>query len=71
MTPQESPSIRLDRFLKFNAIVGTGGQAKLLIQDGLVRVNGEIEMRRRRKLQAGDVVEVDDQRFVVEPTIEP
>ncbi len=70
MTPAESSNIRLDQFLKFNAIVGTGGQAKLLIQDGVVRVNGKTETRRRRKLQVGDVVEVDDQRFVVEPVIE-
>lgn len=71
MTPEESVSIRLDQFLKLNAMVGTGGQAKLLIQGGSVRVNGEIETRRRRKLHVGDVVEVDDQQLVVESEIEP
>jgi len=66
MSAEEPLSIRLDQFLKFSAVVGTGGQAKLLIQDGLVKVNGEIETRRRRKLLVGDVVEVDNQRLVVE-----
>lgn len=70
MTREKPSGIRLDQFLKFSGLVGTGGQAKLLIQDGLVLVNGKTETRRRRKLQIGDVVEVDDQRFVVEPTIE-
>ena len=58
--------IQLDQFLKLQGIVGTGGQAKMLIQGGEVRVNGEMETRRRRKLQLGDVVEVGDERIVVE-----
>ena len=49
--------IRLDHFLKFCGIAQTGGHAKILIQDGEVIVNGNVETRRRRKLQAGDVVE--------------
>ena len=48
----------LDQFLKLTGIVGSGGQAKLMIQGREVRVNGEIETRRRRKLAVGDVVEV-------------
>ncbi|MFA5507432.1 MAG: RNA-binding S4 domain-containing protein [Vulcanimicrobiota bacterium] len=48
--------IRLDQFLKLAGLVGTGGEAKALIQDGAVTVNGEVETRRGRKLQAGDVV---------------
>ena len=47
--PEQHDALRLDQFLKFQGIVGTGGQAKLLIQDGQVRVNGQIETRRRRK----------------------
>ena len=53
----------LDQFLKLTGIAGTGGQAKLVIQGGEVRVNGEIETRRRRKLAAGDVVEVDGHTY--------
>jgi len=62
----DSATLRLDQFLKLRGIAGTGGQAKLMIQDGLVKVNGSIETRRRRKLAAGDVVEFYGQRWVVE-----
>ena len=58
-------TIRLDQFLKLAGAVGTGGQAKLLIQDGLVRVNGEVETRRRRQLRPGDVVQIDDEEWHV------
>jgi len=58
-------SQRLDHFVKIVAEAGTGGQAKLLIQGGEVKVNGEIETRRRRKLTAGDVVEFAGQRHMV------
>jgi ribosome-associated protein len=51
----------LGQALKASGIAGTGGEAKVLIQYGEVRVNGEVETRRGRKLQAGDVVEVGDE----------
>ncbi|MCL4204931.1 MAG: RNA-binding S4 domain-containing protein [Pirellulaceae bacterium] len=64
--PQVEPSeIRLDQFLKLRGLAGTGGQAKVLIQMGEVRVNGEIETRRRRKLHPGDIVELEQVRVVV------
>ena len=59
----ERETLRLDQFLKLSGVAGTGGQAKLLIQSGEVQVNGELETRRRRKLAAGDVVEVDGTRY--------
>ena len=46
-------------------VVGSGGEAKVLIQAGEVSVNGEIETRRGRKLAPGDVVEVEDERLEV------
>lgn len=58
-------TIKLDQFLKFKGIASTGGQAKLLIQSGEVDVNNTMEIRRGRKLQAGDTVTVMDQTFVV------
>ena len=58
-------SLRLDHFLRLNCITESGGQAKLLIQAGDVRVNGEVETRRRRKLVNGDVVEIGDVKWVV------
>ena len=52
--------MRLDQFLKLSGAVGSGGQAKLVIQDGQVSVNGEAETRRRRKLIDGDVIRWGD-----------
>jgi ribosome-associated protein len=48
--------IKLDSFLKWQGLVDTGGQAKLVIQDGEVRVNGKVEIRRGKKLVNGDKV---------------
>ena len=48
--------IQLQSFLKFKGISETGGQAKEFIQDGIIRVNGEICTARGKKLRAGDVV---------------
>lgn len=62
-TPTEP--LRLDHFLKTMGMSETGGQAKLKIQNGEVKVNGEVETRRRRKLVPTDVVEVSGQKFVV------
>ncbi len=58
-------TIELDSFLKLKGLVGTGGQAKLLIQAGQVRVNGQVETRRKRKLREGDVVTLDDRSLTV------
>jgi ribosome-associated protein len=58
--------IQLDQFLKLQGIVGTGGQAKLVIQGGKVLVNGEVETRRKKKLSHGDKVTFKGQTFVVE-----
>ncbi len=52
--------VTLGQALKAANIVGSGGEAKVLIQTGEVRVNGEVETRRGRKLRQGDVVEVGD-----------
>ena len=56
----------LGQALKVSNVVGSGGEAKVLIQGGEVRVNGELETRRGRKLEKGDVVEVgEDERLEV------
>ncbi len=54
----DSDYIKLDSLLKLANLVMSGGEAKLLIMDGQVKVNGELETRRGRKLYAGDRVEV-------------
>ena len=51
--------VELYKILKFEGMVGTGGEAKMVIADGLVRVNGKIETRRRKKIVAGDTIEFD------------
>ena len=55
----------LGQALKAASLVGSGGEAKVLIQAGEILVNGEVETRRGRKLEAGDVVEVGDERLEV------
>ncbi|HHY57208.1 MAG TPA: RNA-binding S4 domain-containing protein [Chloroflexi bacterium] len=58
-------TIKLEQFLKLAQVVATGGQAKVLIQSGAVRVNGLIETRRGRKLRPGDHVEVNGEALIV------
>ena len=58
-------TIRLDQFLKLTGLVGTGGQAKLVIQCGKISVNGEIETRRGRQLKIGDLVVWGNDEFEV------
>jgi len=58
--------IKLDAFIKWQGLAETGGQAKLDIQDGLVRVNGKIETRRGRKLVQGDKVTYRGKTVLVE-----
>ena len=57
--------IKLDSFLKFCAAVSTGGEAKLRINDGEVRVNGEVCTVRGRKLRNGDIVGIDGRKYAV------
>ena len=58
--------IKLDALLKYAAAVGTGGEAKTVIAEGLVTVNGEVCTMRGKKIRPGDVVGFD--RFTVEVT---
>ncbi|MBD2195217.1 MULTISPECIES: RNA-binding S4 domain-containing protein [Calothrix] len=57
--------IKLDQFLKLVGIAPTGGQAKWLILDGAVKVNGVLETRRGRKLVSGDRVTVEGKTYDV------
>ena len=57
--------IKLEAFLKFAGAVSTGGEAKNLIQDSLVRVNGEVCTTRGKKLRPGDTVELRNDRLTV------
>ncbi|MGF7122150.1 RNA-binding S4 domain-containing protein [Rhodococcus sp. TAF43] len=56
--PIRDESIRLGQFLKLANLIDSGAEAKGVIADGLVSVNGEVEIRRGRQLRDGDVVEI-------------
>jgi ribosome-associated protein len=59
--------MKLDQFLKWQGLVDSGGEAKLRIQRGDVRVNGGIETRRGRQLAVGDAVMLDGRELLVLP----
>ncbi|MEB3202010.1 MAG: RNA-binding S4 domain-containing protein [Synechococcus sp.] len=59
--------MKLDQFLKWQALVTTGGEAKQRIQRGDVRVNGVVETRRGRQLATGDAVSLDGREVIVMP----
>ena len=63
--PIESEFIKLDSFLKFAMAAETGGEAKLLVQEGRVLVNGEVCTQRGKKLRPGDRVEVGGVKYAV------
>ncbi|TYQ14756.1 UNVERIFIED_CONTAM: ribosome-associated protein [Acetivibrio alkalicellulosi] len=58
--------IKLDQFLKWADVVPTGTESRIIISEGQVKVNGEVEVRRGKKLRDKDVVEIDDQKYVIE-----
>ena len=58
--------IKLGQALKAAGLVESGVDAKFVIQDGLVKVNGSIEMQRGKKLVAGDIVEFDGEKIKIE-----
>lgn len=57
--------IKLDQLLKFSGAIDSGGQAKLMIVNGEVSVNGQVAIERGKKIRKGDVVEVSDIRIEV------
>ena len=57
--------IKLDSLLKFAAAVGTGGEAKYVISEGMVSVNGEVCTMRGKKIRPGDTVEIGGEVFEV------
>lgn len=53
--------VELFKLLKFEGLVGSGGEAKFVVSQGLVKLNGEVERQKRKKVLAGDTVEFNDQ----------
>ena len=64
----ETEYIKLDALLKDAALVGTGGEAKQVINDGMVLVNGEVCTMRGKKIRPGDIVQFDTFRLEVTQT---
>jgi len=62
--------IRLDSLLKFAVIAETGGEAKMMIQDGEVTVNREVCTQRGKKIRPGDIVRIQGRRLTVRQTAE-
>lgn len=62
----ETDTIKLDSFLKAVNAVSSGGEAKLLIKEGMVKVNGSVVLERGRKLRPGDTVLLGDSEYRVE-----
>lgn len=58
--------IKLDSFLKAVNAAASGGEAKVMISEGMVKVNGRVDTRRGRKLHRGDVVETAGRVYAVE-----
>lgn len=52
--------ITMDKLLKFSGVADTGGQAFLMVEDGVVRLNGQLVTEKRKKVHSGDVVNIDD-----------
>lgn len=62
----KTPFIKLDQFLKYADLVQGGGEAKMLIQDGQVIVNGEVCTQRGKKLYSGDTVRFEDETYEIQ-----
>lgn len=60
--------IELYKILKIENLVASGGEAKFLIAEGHVTVNGEIETRKRKKIMHGDIIKFGDERILIQPT---
>lgn len=58
--------IELYKLLKIEALVYGGGEAKIVIADGLVKLNGKTETQKRKKILAGDIIEFDGESFLIE-----
>ena len=59
----EEEPIELYKILKFESMVQSGGEAKFVIAEGLVRVNGEVETRKSKKIFSGDIIEFEEEKI--------
>ena len=57
--------VELFKILKFEGLVASGGEAKSVIAEGLVKLNGEIETRKRKQIVSGDIIEFGQEKFLM------
>ena len=55
--------VELYKVLKFESIVSSGGEAKFVVSEGMVSLNGEVETRKRKKMVSGDVIEFNGEKY--------
>jgi len=58
--------IELIKLLKATNLCSSGGEAKNIVEQGLVKCNGQVELRKRLKVKIGDVIEFDNRKIVIE-----
>ncbi|MGH1426654.1 MAG: RNA-binding S4 domain-containing protein [Arenicella sp.] len=58
--------VELYKILKFEGLVGTGGEAKMVIANGDVKLNQTVETQKRKKIVSGDIIEFNKQTFLIE-----
>jgi len=58
--------VELYKILKFEGLVGSGGEAKLVIAEGYVLLNGEVETRKRKKIVSGDIIEFGEEKIRIQ-----
>lgn len=61
----KTETIELDKFLKWSGAAFTGGEVKILVSEGLVKINGRVETHRSKKLVPGDVLQVGEEKYTV------
>lgn len=54
-------TITMDKLLKFSGVADTGGQAFMMVEDGVVRLNDQLVTEKRKQVRPGDVVNIDNQ----------
>jgi ribosome-associated protein len=65
--PLNGDFIELYKLMKITQLANSGGEAKLMVEEGMVKLNGEVEGRKRAKVKPGDVVECQGYQVIVEP----
>ncbi|MBL4681117.1 MAG: RNA-binding S4 domain-containing protein [Pseudomonadales bacterium] len=58
--------VELYKILKFESMVTSGGEAKAVIGNGEVRVNGKVETRKRKKIVSGDIIEFENEKIRIQ-----